>query len=256
MQRTVQSRDATALQHDAFIEQFVAVSRPVLISADPGIQAAVRKWSPVYLGRLYAEKPVYVCSNPVGVFDHNQDAVTGKVEKSLMLFTDAVDSIMSSEGYRYYIAQTKISDAFSELLPDIRMPLCLGENAVPRSLNLWFGGKGCKTPLHYDKSHNFLAQIYGRKRLILFEPNESAALYPAIGGKYPHVSRINVFAPDVARFPGFQAVSARRVECLISPGDILFIPKYWWHAVESLDVSISLNVWWETRGDSSAPQSG
>merc|ERR1712124_142356 len=29
----------------------------------------------------------------------------------------------------------------------------------------------------------------------------------------------------------------------VYPGDVLFIPKYWWHSLKSLSESISLNFW-------------
>ena len=31
----------------------------------------------------------------------------------------------------------------------------------------------------------------------------------------------------------------------LAPGDVLFVPKKWWHYVQSLDTSISINTWIE-----------
>ena len=31
----------------------------------------------------------------------------------------------------------------------------------------------------------------------------------------------------------------------LDPGDVLFVPKKWWHYVQSLDTSISINTWIE-----------
>ena len=31
------------------------------------------------------------------------------------------------------------------------------------------------------------------------------------------------------------------------PGDMLFIPVYWWHAVWGIDQNISINYWWRPR---------
>lgn len=33
------------------------------------------------------------------------------------------------------------------------------------------------------------------------------------------------------------------VEAILGPGDMLFIPKKWWHYVRSLTTSISVNFW-------------
>ena len=32
------------------------------------------------------------------------------------------------------------------------------------------------------------------------------------------------------------------VEAILYPGDVLFLPAFWFHRVEALDVSISVNV--------------
>lgn len=38
--------------------------------------------------------------------------------------------------------------------------------------------------------------------------------------------------PDLNKFPLFS--SGKAVEAIIGPGEVLFIPAYWWHYVESL----------------------
>jgi hypothetical protein len=46
------------------------------------------------------------------------------------------------------------------------------------------------------------------------------------------------FKIDLSRF------NARCFEAIIEPGDVLFIPAFWWHHVTSIDVAISINYWW------------
>lgn len=36
---------------------------------------------------------------------------------------------------------------------------------------------------------------------------------------------------------------------LLEPGQILIVPKNWWHYVESLDMSLSLNSWIPLKND-------
>ena len=50
-------------------------------------------------------------------------------------------------------------------------------------------------------------------------------------------------AEHLERYPRF--VDAFYQECILEPGDCLFIPKGWWHYVQSLSVSASVSFWWD-----------
>lgn len=52
--------------------------------------------------------------------------------------------------------------------------------------------------------------------------------------------------PDFTRFPKFR--EARGQEAIVGPGDVLYIPIYWWHHIESLmrgGYTISVNFWYK-----------
>jgi ribosomal protein L16 Arg81 hydroxylase len=86
--------------------------------------------------------------------------------------------------------------------------------------------------LHQDywHTHAYLAQIQGRKRAILFSPEESDFLY---GGK------VHPEQPDFGRFPLFDRATAH--ECILEPGEILLMPAAWWHCVRGLEKSITVS---------------
>ena len=96
---------------------------------------------------------------------------------------------------------------------------------------LWVGQKGVTMPLHYDSSDNLYVMAWGRKRAILAEPGQYGALYP-----YPNAhplagsSQVNLQDPDLARHPGF--ADAVLWETVVGPGDVLYLPGYWWHQFE------------------------
>jgi ribosomal protein L16 Arg81 hydroxylase len=112
--------------------------------------------------------------------------------------------------------------------------------------NLWVGSAGASSGLHYDMMHNAVAQIAGRRRVVLFAPEETRRLYP-----YPvrslswHHSPIRVEEPDLERFPAF--AGAQRLEVEIGRGELLFIPKGWWHHFASVENAIAINFFWVTK---------
>ncbi|XP_062519659.1 HSPB1-associated protein 1-like isoform X2 [Corticium candelabrum] len=114
----------------------------------------------------------------------------------------------------------------------------------------WLGSSGAHTPCHYDTyGFNLVAQLYGKKRWTLFPPDQSACLYPT---RLPYeessvFSRVNIKQPDLETYPWF--ANAEPVEVVLEPGHVLFVPKHWWHFVESLNTSISVNMWVNVESD-------
>ena len=107
---------------------------------------------------------------------------------------------------------------------------------------LWVGKNGVVTPCHYDEPFNLFLQIEGTKKFTLFSPSNWAHLYP-----YPNAhacdrqSRVDILNPDLQKFPN--VVNAQALEANVERGDLLYIPPYWWHHVQSLTETISLNFW-------------
>lgn len=99
------------------------------------------------------------------------------------------------------------------------------------------------TPCHYDKSDNFLMQVLGTKRVLLFPPDESFRLYPyPVGHPLDTFAMVDVEHPNMERFPLCTGLRGREV--LLRPGDILHIPRFWWHHVgQGQGDNISVNFW-------------
>ncbi|WP_443751009.1 cupin-like domain-containing protein [Asticcacaulis solisilvae] len=120
------------------------------------------------------------------------------------------------------------------------MPL-LSPQVSPR---LWAGG-AVRTQTHNDRDHNLACVLAGRRRFLLFPPEQVANLYVGPLDQPPPLSLADPEAPDYDRFPRFrEAMAAARVAYL-EPGDSLFMPKYWWHHVTSLEpFNVMINYWW------------
>ena len=139
-------------------------------------------------------------------------------------------------------------DLHPELLDDVEQSpkcvedwLCLFPAALRKVMNeatgyfsrgILLGPAGSKSHLQQDflNSHAYLAQIAGRKKCTLFAPEDSAALYSG---------RVDPDRPNPDQFPLFRNATA--FECILEPGELLFIPCLWWHHVVALENSITVN---------------
>jgi hypothetical protein len=115
------------------------------------------------------------------------------------------------------------------------------------SAKLWIGQQGIVMPNHYDATDNMYVMAWGRKRAIIGEPGQLDALY-----RYPNEhplagsSQVNLTSPDLYRYPNFK--NARLREVVVGPGDILYLPAWWWHQFEQpFDDTAALNFWSKDR---------
>ncbi|XP_045178484.2 tRNA wybutosine-synthesizing protein 5-like [Mercenaria mercenaria] len=92
---------------------------------------------------------------------------------------------------------------------------------------------------HYDVMDNFLIQVQGRKRVVLFSPRSVNYLY--MNGDKSEV--LDIDNVDKKRYPLFS--KAERFEVFLEHGDVLFIPALWFHNVISLEFGVAVNVFWK-----------
>lgn len=84
-----------------------------------------------------------------------------------------------------------------------------------------------------------MAQIYGRKRWLLFPPEENLLPTRVPYEESSIYSKVNFFSPDFKYHKSFN--ECRKV--VLSPGDVLLVPNGWWHYVENLELAVSVNIW-------------
>eukprot|EP00112_Aurelia_sp_Birch-Aquarium-sp1_P004584 Seg152.6 transcript_id=Seg152.6/GoldUCD/mRNA.D3Y31 product="tRNA wybutosine-synthesizing protein 5" protein_id=Seg152.6/GoldUCD/D3Y31 len=92
---------------------------------------------------------------------------------------------------------------------------------------------------HYDVMDNILIQVVGRKRVVLFSPQDALNLY--LNGDKSQV--VDIDNPDYDKYPKFK--NATKYECILNPGDAIYIPALWFHNVIALDYSVAVNVFYK-----------
>ncbi|GAB4821348.1 hypothetical protein N2152v2_008394 [Parachlorella kessleri] len=145
---------------------------------------------------------------------------------------------------RAYLAQHPLFEQIPALAADIREPdYCVLGEAELQSVNAWFGPPGTVTPLHTDPHHNLLCQVVGSKYLRIYTPEDTPALYPFTEGLTTNSSQVDLDSPDPRRFPAFASAPFR--DCVLAPGQMLYLPPGWWHYVKALTTSFSVSFWWK-----------
>lgn len=239
---------------DSFATQALEKEEPLIIKNSIVTQWPARKlWSPKYLQSKLAKLngiyensnrwfgPYYDTSKPLSSYTRRINSYRTDVSLTGKEFFERLQNPAPG---RFHYLTSDIDHLGEWAIYDV-YPLdeLLSPNPSHSSINVWIGQPNVIAHCHYDGYHNFYVQLYGRKKFTLFSPTQWPGLYP-----YPFLhpshaqSQVNLSHPaDAKEFPLSGHLEA--YEVTLDPGDVLYIPPLWFHHVESLTTSISVNVW-------------
>ncbi|KAF9052666.1 hypothetical protein BJ165DRAFT_1441799 [Panaeolus papilionaceus] len=183
--------------------------------------------------------------------------------QQLMSWDTFLRSLKDSRSDSFYLAQHNLFKQFPALRDDISIPHYVyvgvagaeadsevAQHTVDGALlNIWFGPKGAMSPAHTDPYSNFYVQISGYKTVWLAPPSVSSFMSSTQNGTVPtqlaNTSEIDVFSENLhIEQPDYVSrILPLSMTCVLQPGDMLFIPKRWWHAMRSESTSISVSMW-------------
>uniref|UniRef100_A0A131YQC1 JmjC domain-containing protein 5 n=1 Tax=Rhipicephalus appendiculatus TaxID=34631 RepID=A0A131YQC1_RHIAP len=234
--------ECPSLEH--FMKTYLLEEKPVIITKGMDYWPALstRPWSIKHLVSIAGGRTV-----PVELGSRYTDEDWSQKLMTLASFVRTY--ILKEEGPDVglgYMAQHQLFHQIPELRDDICVPTycCLSEKEEDEpDINLWFGPEGTVSPLHHDPKNNLLAQVFGEKYIRLYEKSQTGFLYPYEERLLENTSQVDVENPDHEKFPLFK--TAQYTECVLRPGEMLFIPPKCWHFVRSLSPSLSVSFWWE-----------
>jgi hypothetical protein len=177
----------------------------------------------------------------------NFSAAETTLSNLLKTLLDPVESKRS-----IYMGSTATSQMLPVFASENAMPLLDSQKAEPR---IWIGNDSRVAP-HYDESDNIACVVGGRRRFILFPTGQVENLYVGpldrtIAGQ--PTSMVDLDAPDYGRFPRFREAERHALIADLEPGDAIYIPALWWHAVHATgELNVLVNYWWSDH----APDGG
>ena len=229
----------TALSYGAFVDEYLRPNKPVIVTDAIAHWGAVGRWTPEFFRTQYAN------------MDVGLDGLT------MEQFIDQVENSASAPRANLpYLRNKSINALFPELEPDVSpLPIYMQPNwfnnpLIPRRISrnrtdLFIGGVGSKFPyLHFDNYHGyaFLFQIYGSKTYVMYSPDQTSFLYPTVpADKFiANTSAVeDIEHPDLEKYPLF--ARAEQMRCVLRQGEMLFMPRGWWHTAQMDTPSISVS---------------
>lgn len=226
------------ISQEDFMEKYLKPRKPVVIKNMAKKWPAYQKWTMDYMKEMVGdvEVPLYDSSKADPSAPINASAAK-------MKFADYIDLIQKEPTDLRIFLFDPIKFA-PKLLDDYISPKELMGGFLDKYPNMFFGGKGSVTFLHFDidMAHIFHTHFNGRKHVLLFDYKWKDRLYKIPYATYA-LENYDIENPDFKNFPALDGVEG--IECFLEHGDTLFMPTGWWHWMKYLDgsFSISLRAW-------------
>lgn len=249
-------REYRNVDRGRFLEEIRPAGQPAVLrglAADwPAVRAARASDEDIvaYLKRFRLDRPVAaIVGGPEieGRFFYTEDMRGLNFTRGMSPLDPLLDRLLRDRGAKRPYAIAVQSETIPELLPGFERDNAIDlvpPSVVPRA---WIGNRIRVAP-HYDLKENIGIVVAGRRRFTLFPPEQLANLYPGPFELTPAgtpISLVDIDAPDLDRFPRYAQAAETAQSAILEPGDAIYIPFHWWHAVESLEaVNLFVNYWW------------
>eukprot|EP00040_Diaphanoeca_grandis_P023206 m.125859 g.125859 ORF g.125859 m.125859 type:complete len:282 (-) comp29159_c0_seq6:69-914(-) len=230
-----------------FLRDYVATATPVLIRG--GVKVVSALWTHDHLRKVVQpglEVDVDVgCSKTRGLFADTKDQ---RSKLNLTEITIPFEHLLDTKthlkkDHDYYLQQQSwpFDTIFTQLSLEHRTLSCDVITSMASSAHakiMWLGTAPTVSQLHFDRKDNLISQMCGVKRVILLPHTESGCLSPYTDTTGTHFEdRFSAIDLNLSHeeatvlFPLASSAVASIID--IEPGDVLFLPKMWWHIVVS-----------------------
>jgi hypothetical protein len=170
-------------------------------------------------------------------------------ERRMMPFLDALEAIVQAherpDARSVYVGAVPTA----ECLPGFAAANPLALAASGASARIWLGSPA-NVSSHHDTYDNLACVIAGTRRFTLYAPELIGKLYPGPIDNTMAGATVSLAASaaesERSRFPLFEQIRDQALVAEVGAGDALYLPKLWWHQVESTAPFNGLiNYWWD-----------
>ncbi len=222
--------------------EFIRKRLPVVLKGAAKNWPAAKQWSFDYFKTNYSDTPISIAEENFSRMKSGTGYTIKLTQYSMSQFTEQVQAGASI--YLKFLPVFKYHPELREHL-DMADMTRWSSGRVPKSEitnEFYMGGPGTVTHLHTERSDIFHACFVGRKRWRLYAPSQTRFLYPIPARTLFIASEVDFLSDDYSVHPWFRY--ANGYDVVLDPGDVLYLPSYYWHAVENLEATISANCLW------------
>jgi hypothetical protein len=222
------------ISKEDFYNNYVRKQKPVVVEQLTIDWPAYEKWNLNYIKEIAGTKMVPLYDDrPVSHKDGFNEA------HAQMQMADYVD-LLQSKPTNYRIFLYNLMKEVPALNHDFKWPN-IGLRLVKQLPMLFFGGENARVFMHYDIDYSNILHFHfhGKKRCLLFAPDQSPYLY-----KVPHslISRedIDFDNPDYEKWPALK--KAKGLVAELNHGEMLYMPEGYWHYMKYVTPGFSMSL--------------
>eukprot|EP01119_Soliformovum_irregulare_P012678 TRINITY_DN3305_c3_g1_i3.p1 TRINITY_DN3305_c3_g1~~TRINITY_DN3305_c3_g1_i3.p1 ORF type:complete len:601 (+),score=183.08 TRINITY_DN3305_c3_g1_i3:16-1818(+) len=215
--------DASKMNFQEFMRDYVSVNRPVVLFNLISSWKAWKNWKKENLLKFHGDLTFEVGSIPY-------PSIYGVSSKFIKL-RDFVENMENSEKFPSYIFEGKIEAKISNLSDHYSIPEIFAKFPV-NLVQFMIGPKNSGSPPHFH-GDAWNALIFGKKHWFLYPPDRA------------FFSRKHVMK-------WYEEDKKKRddpLECLQRPGEIVYVPSNWGHAVINMQSSVALAIEFDSAVD-------
>ncbi len=225
--------------HD-FKKNYIRKGIPVVIENGAKDWGCVKDWSLEYFKNLHGEDEVTIIASNIG-----------EQPFELTKLKDILDNI--SNGGDKYFRFYPLLRQHPEHIKDFDyswLRKCRNKIAFWDQFQVFIGGNDTYTPIHSAMPSNIFIQAFGEKEWVIYPPQLTAIIDCEPGKNFhrgaPHKKEtgpFNPFNPDYeSPYNLYKYIDGIKVH--LKPGDIMYNPPQYWHAVKNRSVSIGVGYRW------------